>query len=86
MARRSTTKQKGLAYLEMDGNLMVPCSRYGKNTHQCAKVAWRLAYLVSQQNGNMITEADLDLAMKLVVNNDDDVSYIIRRYGHRHYT
>jgi hypothetical protein len=68
------------------GHLRVPCSRYGSTSRECAPVAWRLAYLVAREQGEDITEEDLEHAMSMVVNNHDEVAYIIREYGHRHYT
>lgn len=48
-------------------------------------VAWRLAYLTARETGEGITTDDLDHAMSLVVNNHDDVAYMVREYGHRMY-
>lgn len=66
--------------------LFVPCSRYGGSTGQCALVAWRVAYLVSRETGEAITLDHLDHAMFMVVNNHDDVAYMVRQYGNYHYT
>lgn len=78
-------RREGIAYLMAEGNLDVPCSRYGYDTATCAPVAWRLAYIVSTVNGDPITVDGLDHAMSLVVNDHDDVAYVIRKYGHRQY-
>jgi hypothetical protein len=67
------------------GWLRVPCSRYGSTSDECAPVAWRLAYLITRESGEEITTDDLDWAMGLVVNDHDDVAYIVREYGHRMY-
>lgn len=67
------------------GWLHVPCSRYGSTSSACAPVAWRLAYVLARETGEDITEADLDYAMGLVVNDSDDVAYTIRNYGGRKY-
>ena len=80
------TRQQGIAYLLKDGNLRVPASRYGRDTEECAPVAWRLAYLVARETGSAITRDDLDYAMGLVVNDHDDVAYMVRTYGHGMYT
>lgn len=80
-----TSRRAGIALLMSDGNLAVPCSRYGRDTAECAPVAWRVAYLVSRETGEPITAADLDYAMGLVVNDHDDVAYMVRTYGHRDY-
>ncbi len=68
-----------------DGNLRVPCSRYGNDTAECAPVAWRIAYLLSRESDEPITEDSLDWAMGLVVNDHDDVAYLIRTYGNYDY-
>lgn len=82
----------GIAYLTTDpktgedtSHLRTPCSRYGRNSDECAPVAWRLAYIVARETGSEITFEDLDYAMGLVVNDHDDVAYMIRQYGHRNY-
>lgn len=59
------------------GWLGVPCSRYGSTSEECAPVAWRLAYLLARETGEEITEESLDRAMSLVVNDHDDVEYIV---------
>jgi hypothetical protein len=81
-----TRRRDGIAWLMKDGNLRVPCSRYGRNTADCAPVAWRVAYLVARDSGELVTEAGLDHAMSLVVNDHDDVAYMVNSYGHGHYT
>jgi hypothetical protein len=82
-----TRRRNGIAYLLKEGDLCVPCSRYGHCTSECAPVAWRLAYLVARETGEWpITEEQLDHAMSLVVNNHDDVAYMVRTYGNGHYT
>lgn len=81
-------RRDGIAYLTNNGNddgLYVPCSRYGRNTRECAPVAWRLAYITSRETGEGITTDDLDHAMGLVVNDHDDVAYMVREYGHGMY-
>lgn len=78
------TRAEGIAYLELDGGL-VPCSRYGRTSSDCAPVAWRLAYILARETGEEIDQDALDYAMGLVVNDHDDVAYIIRQYGYRHY-
>ena len=74
-------RSEGLAYLTKDGNLRVPCSRYGSDSVECAEVAWRVAYVLSRETGEPITRDGLDHAMSLVVNDHDDVAYTIRNYG-----
>lgn len=82
------SRRDGIAYLTNNGNddgLYVPCSRYGRNTADCAPVAWRLAYITSRETGDGITTDDLEHAMGLVVNDHDDVAYMVREYGHGMY-
>lgn len=86
-------RSEGIEYLTHDsetgeytGGLYVPCSRYGRNGADCAPVAWRLAYLLARENGEKVTTDSLDYAMGLVVNDHDDVAYVVRQYGHRQYT
>lgn len=78
-------RSDGIAFLNKDGNLHVLCSRYGRTTFECSPVAWRVAYLVARETGYQITENDLEHTMGLVVNDHDDVAYMVRTYGHRHY-
>lgn len=83
---RAPKRREGIAYLTLDDpGAYVPCSRYGRNSADCAPVAWRLAYLVAREQGEPITFDNLDHAMSLVVNDHDDVAYIIRKYGRGHY-
>jgi len=67
------------------GWLRVPCSRYGATSAECAPVAYRYAYLVAREIGDDITPEHLDAAMSAVVNDSDDVAYIVRNYGRGHY-
>ncbi len=60
-------------------------SRYGRTSRECAPVAWRLAYITAREIGDDITPENLDYAMSLVVNDHDDVAYMIREYGHGMY-
>ena len=78
------TKREGIKYLTKESG-RVPCSRYGRDSEECAPVAWRVAYLLARETGEPITYDSLDYTMSLVVNDHDDVAYIIRSYGHRDY-
>lgn len=78
-------RRDGIAYLMDGGDCRVPCSRYGRYSSDCAQVAWRVAYLVAREQGEPILHRDLDHAMGLVVNDHDDVAYLVREYGHRMY-
>lgn len=63
------------------GHLMVPCSRYGRTSAECAPVAYRVAAIISEEVGEPITLDDLDHAMSLVVNDHDDPAYTLANYG-----
>jgi hypothetical protein len=75
----SLTRSAGLALLLRDGNLRVPCSRYGFDSESCAPVAWELAGAVADATGEPIDADALDYAMGLVVNDHDDVAALIPR-------
>lgn len=85
--REISRRSDALNYLTSNhtSNLRVPCSRYGRDTEDCAPVAWRVAYLIAREQGEPVRARDLDHAMSLVVNDHDDPAYIIRSYGHRDY-
>ena len=81
-----TRRRDGIRYLMGDGkDYRVPCSRYGRWSSDCAPVAWRVAYLTAREIGDAITQGALDAAMSLVVNDSDDVAYMVRQYGHGMY-
>lgn len=80
------TRREGIAQLVSEcPGAYVPCSRYGRTTEECAPVAWRLAYVLARETGEEITTDGLEYAMGLVVNEHDDVAYIIRNYGNYQY-
>jgi hypothetical protein len=65
-------------YLLRDGNLGVPCSRYGFDTESCVPVALSLAALVTDANGEPDDWCELlDHMMSLVVNDHDDPATLI---------
>lgn len=80
-AERQPTRAEGLAYLTADQPHVRCFSRYGRTSEECAPVAWRVAYLVADAQGEPITFDGLDYAMGLVVNGHEDVTYMIRNYG-----
>jgi hypothetical protein len=80
-----TRRRDAIAYLTADGNLRVPCSRYGRDSEECAQVAWRVAFLVAKESGEPVTRDGLDHAMSLVVNDHEDVAYVVNAYGHGDY-
>lgn len=73
-------RAEALTYLTRDSG-RVPCSRYGTSSEDCAPVAFALAEIVQEANGDEITEEALDFYMGLVVNNHDDVLNLIREHG-----
>lgn len=68
------------------GSLRVPCSRYGSTGDECAPIAYRVSYLTARECGTWVDRDSLDHSMSLVVNDHEDVSYLVRNYGSRHYT
>jgi hypothetical protein len=80
--REAMTREAGIAFLVKDGpHLLVPCSRYGHDAGDCAPVAWRVAEIIADVTGEPITEDGLDYVMGLVVNDHDDVEYMLREHG-----
>lgn len=71
-----------MAYLLQDGNLAVPGGRYGTDTRDCARLAWLLALIVQDANGDPMTYWALDSDMSSVVNGADDVLITLIRNGH----
>lgn len=57
----------------------VPCSRYGRTTEECAQVAVAFAKTVARRPRPICVE-DLDLAMRLVVNDHDGVEHTLINY------
>jgi hypothetical protein len=74
-------REAAITFLETDGDLLVPCSRYGRCTSDCAPWAWAAASIVADACGEYVTAADLDYAMGLVVNDHDDVESLIVEHG-----
>lgn len=75
------TYEEAVTYLLADGDLGVPCSRYGRTTSDCIPVAYALAEIVGDSNGAPVDVDLLDSCMSLVVNDHDDVESIIREHG-----
>lgn len=63
---------EALAYLTSDSGA-VPCSRWGRNSDDCAPVAYEVARIHVTEGESEMTTETLDLAMGLVVNDDDSV-------------
>lgn len=78
-----TSRREGIAHLTNNGeDSHLACfSRYGHRTDECAPVAWRVAFILARETGEPITADALDYAMGLVVNDREDVAYMIREYG-----
>jgi len=79
-----TRRAEGIAWLTRSGeDAHLACfSRYGSRTDECAPVAWRLAYLIQRDTeGGPVDLNILKHAMSMVVNEHDDVAYVIREYG-----
>jgi len=73
---------EAIEYLTKDGpGLRVPCSRYGSTSAECAPVAYRAALIVANNTNGEVEERDLDYAMYLVVNDSDDIEYLLTEYG-----
>jgi len=68
-------------FLLQDGNLAVPCSRYGRDTTDCAEVAIVASRIMAAVQGEPMTYHGLDSDMGLVVNDSDDIAYLIVSYG-----
>ena len=60
----------------------VPCSQWGRDSHDCAPVAIILAETVADASGYDPTPEDYDWAMGLVVNDHDDVAYTLTEHAH----
>lgn len=71
------TKDQVIHRLMLDGNLQVPCSRYGRNTAECAEVAYTVANYIAEQNGYPTDMDDVDYIMALVVNDSDSIAEML---------
>ena len=80
-AARELNASDALAFLNRDGDLRVPCSRYGSSTFDCSPVAYRAAVILARETGEPLTLDSLDYVMGLVVNDHDDVEYLLENYG-----
>jgi hypothetical protein len=75
------TETEAIEYLTNDGDLAVPCSRYGWSSSSCAPVAWEAASIIARELGEPLTFESLDYVMGLVVNDHDDIEYLLTNYG-----
>ena len=82
MSEHPITHDEAIAFLTRDGkDLHVPCSRYGKTSAKCAEIAWIITNIIHEETGEPITLDALEYDMSLVVNNSDDVQYLLDEYG-----
>jgi hypothetical protein len=72
---------QAIEYLNRDGNLEVPCSRYGWDTFSCSPVALSVAHIFEEANGEEITEELLEDLMGLVVNDSASVAELLAAHG-----
>jgi hypothetical protein len=73
-------KPDDLQYLVREGNLQVPCSRYGHDTESCARVVLAALDVLEQETGS-VTTADVEHMMGLVMNDHDEPFTLIRDHG-----
>jgi hypothetical protein len=67
-----------------DGDTM-PCSRYGARLRYATAAVYAAAVIVAAETeGDPLCWRDLDYMAGLVVNDHDDVAYIIRAHGGSH--
>ncbi len=70
-------------YLMRDGNLRVPCSRYGTDTEDCVPYALACELIYIEANGENSDEGPgsaLEWYMSLVVNDDSGVLDLVRSH------
>lgn len=65
-----------------DGSTAMPCSRYGRHIEDATGTIYAAAVIVAAETeGDPLCWRDLDYMAGLVVNNHDDVAYVIRAHG-----
>ena len=79
-ASRPLTDDEKFAYLVDEGG-EVPCSRYGATSADCARVAIAVARILESETGELGSTDSLEHLMSLVVNDHDDIAYMLREYG-----
>jgi len=75
------TEHEQREFLNSDGNLHVPCSRYGTETFECTEVAIIAEKVYAREAGTSTTVADIDRTMGLVVNDSDEIRQLIEDFG-----
>ena len=69
------------AYLLQDGDLSVPCSRWGSTTATCARFALLVARAEEYETGEETSREALDSYMRAIVNDSDEVIHLLKHYG-----
>ena len=73
-------KQEARVFLTADGGA-TPGSRYGRHSEDCWELAYAVAEIAAEANGDPIDEEALDYYMGLVVNDSDDIESLILAHG-----
>lgn len=68
------------AYLRKDSG-DAPASRYGVKAHSWIPVAVAACVIMSELTGEYVTADSIEHITGLVVNDHDDIEYLIREYG-----
>ena len=68
-------------WLLRNGNLAVPCSRYGRDTETCAEIALLAEGIMERGTGEATSRYSVDEMMGLVVNDSDAVHDLIMDHG-----
>ena len=79
---RYLTEEESLAYLTApESSGKVPCSRYGRDSDECAPVAIELARIYGDNDGAGFSIDRLDSCMGWVVNDNDGVASLLNEYA-----
>lgn len=75
-------RERAYAYLTADGeHLKAPCSRYGRDSAECAPVAIAVAAILEAETGEPTTGHELTDIMGMVVNDHEGPAETLNRYG-----
>jgi hypothetical protein len=77
---RDLTEAEAYEYLTLDTG-KVPCSRYGRDSRECAPVAIEVATIHAADSGFGLSTDGLDGAMSAVVNDSDGVADLLNEYA-----
>ena len=80
MTTTDMSRDEARDFLTSDGG-RVPCSRYGRDSDECWPIAYAVAEIIRDCNGEPITEEALDYLMGLVVNDHDDIESLLLEHG-----